>query len=170
MALRRSKRAANVVGGGHDDVGDLGTIHRVLVVNDEPEACELLVRLLSTAGNEVERARDHPSMADRLGEPPRLDCVVLDVSTSGIGGNLKLLDAVRSHRDIDVAAIPVVLVSNGLSSAMFSWQAGADELLVRPFRGDELVTAVASAIARPPEERPKHRRRQLDAAKAGGRR
>ena len=143
---------------------------RVLVVNDEPEACELLVRVLRRAGNEVERARTFTEMADRLVQNPRLDCVVLDIAAGGIGGNLKLLDAVRGFRDEGVAATPVVLVTTGSSSAMFSWQAGVDELLVRPFHAAELVTAVTNAVTRPAEDRPRHRRRQLDAARTGGRR
>ncbi len=166
MALRRAKRAE---AGGDAGLG-LGRIVRVLVVNDEPEATELLVRVLSRSGNEVERAHDFTGMADRLGHPPKLDCIVLDVAASGIGGNLKLLDAVRTFRDPEVAATPVVLVAGTASSAMFSWQAGIDELLVRPFHADELTAAVEAAVNRPTDERPKHRRRQLDAAKSGGRR
>ncbi len=164
MARRRAKREE-----AEADLG-LGHIVRVLVVNDEPEAAELLLRVLSRSGNEVERAHDFTSMADRLAHPPKLDCVVLDVAASGIGGNLKLLDGVRSFRDPAVAATPVVLVAGTASSAMFSWQAGVDELLVRPFHADDLVRAVQEAVARPADERPKHRRRQLDAARTGGRR
>jgi len=142
----------------------------VLVVNDEPDACELLVRILRRAGNTVSRASGYEDMSDHLtaGSPP--DVIVLDVAAGGIGANLKLLDGVRGFRDPDVAGIPVVLVAAAPSSAMFSWQSGIDELLVRPFHADELVAAVASAHDRPAEERPHHRRRQLDAARRHGRR
>lgn len=143
---------------------------RVFVMNDEPDACELLVRILRRAGNVVDRGRDFGDLSDRLvmGTPP--DVVVLDVAAGGIGANLKLLDAIRGSGDPDVAATPVVLVTAAASSAMFSWQAGIDELLVRPFHADELVEAVAAAYERPADERPKHRRRQLEAAKSRGRR
>ena len=143
---------------------------RVLVVSDEPDAAELLSRILGRVRYEVERARDFTGLADRLADPPRLDCIVLDVSARGIGGNLQLLDAVRSFREPAIARTPVVLIAGTASSAMFSWQAGVDELLVRPFHADELATAVAAAIARPDDERPRHRRYLLDVAKSGGRR
>ena len=162
MALRRAKREGEEAG--------TDASWRVLVVNDEPDACELLVRLLSHAGHDVERNRDATELNERLmmGTPP--DVIVLDVAAGGIGGNLKLLDTVRGSRVEKVAATPVVLVAAAASSAMFSWQAGIDEFLVRPFHADELVDAVAAAASRPAEERPRHRRVQMETARTGGRR
>jgi DNA-binding NtrC family response regulator len=138
----------------------------VLVVHDEPDGCELLVRLLSRAGHTADRAHDFLEMSDRLVEPRPADCVVLDVAVGGIGGNLKLLDAIRGHHDPIVAGMRVVLVSATSSNAIFSWQAGIDEFVVRPFHADQLVEAVARAIIRPNEERPRYRRQRLDAVGA----
>ena len=142
----------------------------VLVVADDPGASELLVRLLRAAphGWLVERARDQGEMADRLVDRPA-DAVVVDMTAGGIGGGLKVLDAVRGSHDPEIASLPVVLVSASAASAMFSWQAGVDELLVRPFHADDLVRAVGAALERPAEERPRYRRQQLDAARTGGR-
>ena len=152
--------------GREDEHAAPGT-QRVLVVNDEPDACELLVRILraAPARYEVDRAGDQISLTERLVADPPVDCVVVDVTTGGIGGGLKLLDAVRNSLDPHIAALPVVLVAPSTSSAMFSWQAGVDELLVRPFHARDLVAAVGAAINRSEDERPRHRRRALDAAK-----
>ena len=158
MALRRSKK--------QDEPAPSGPA-RVLVVHDDPDGCELLVRILTVAGREVSRAHDFLEMSDVLQDPPAPDCIVLDVSTGGIGENLKLLDAVRQHRDPEVAAARVVLVSPGASSAMFSWLAGIDEFLKRPFHADDLIEAVRAAIERPEEDRRHHRRRMLEAARGG---
>ncbi len=163
MALRRSKKAAV-------DDGRIEGPGRVLVVHDDPDGCELLVRILAVAGHDVVRAHDFGEMSDRLLEPPTPQCVVLDVNTGGIGGNLKLLDAIRGHRDREIAGARVVLVATTASSAMFSWQAGIDEFLERPFHADELITAVADALGRPAAERRVYRRRMLDQTSAGGRR
>jgi DNA-binding response OmpR family regulator len=157
MALRRSKKQAPVGPSGPS---------RVLVVHDEPDGCELLVRLLDRAGHKTDRAHDFLEMSDRLLDPRPADCVVLDVAMGGIGGNLKLLDAIRGHHDPVVAAMRVVLVSSTRSNAIFSWQAGIDEFVVRPFHADQLVSAVATAIARLDAERPRYRRQRLDAVGA----
>lgn len=161
MVLRRGKK--------HEDTAPKGPA-RVLVVHDDPEGCELLVRILSVAGHDVTRAHDFLDMSDVLHDPPEPDCVVLDVSAGGIGGNLKLLDAIRQHRDPIVAATRVVMVATNAASAMFSWQAGIDEFLQRPFHADDLLNAVSEALARPDEDRRHHRRRMLEAAKTGARR
>jgi DNA-binding response OmpR family regulator len=160
VALRRAhkdERRADHAGGA-----------RVVVIDDDAAACELLVRVLRAAppGYQVERARDQIDLTERLMSSPPVAAIVVDVSAGGIGGGLKLLDAVRGSLDPVIASTPVVLVAPSASSAMFSWQAGVDELLVRPFHAKELVEAVGTAIARPADERPRYRRRQLDAAKA----
>jgi CheY-like chemotaxis protein len=162
MALRKAKKQ-EPSGRRVDEPG------RVLVVHDDPDGCELLVRILGVAGHEVARAHDFMEMSDLLtgGDPP--DCVLLDVNTGGIGGNLKLLDAIRNHGKPEVAATRVVLVATNASSALFSWQAGIDEFLPRPFHADDLITAVAEALARPEADRRHHRRRMLDASRSGGR-
>jgi len=139
---------------------------RVLVVHDDPDGCELLVRILDRAGHITDRAHDFLEMTEKLLDPRPASCVVLDVAVGGIGGNLKLLDAIRGHHDPVVAGMRVVLVSATASNAIFSWQAGIDEFVVRPFHADQLVEAVASAIARSDAERPRYRRQRLDAVGA----
>jgi CheY-like chemotaxis protein len=141
---------------------------RVLVVNDN-EGLELLCRLLSRAGYEVGRAATPDETLDRISEL-RPHCIVLDLSAGGIGQNLTLLDTIRGHVDEMVAAARVVLVAPQSSNSLFSWQAGIDAFLPRPFHADELLHEVAEALARPDEERAAHRRRELDASRSHGRR
>jgi DNA-binding response OmpR family regulator len=52
---------------------------------------------------------------------------------------------------------------------MFSWQAGIDAFIVRPFHASELLGQVAEVLSRSDDERARHRRRELDAASAEGR-
>jgi DNA-binding response OmpR family regulator len=139
----------------------------VLVVHDDPDGCELLVRILSNAGRPVYRAHDFDQMSTALQDRPT--CVVLDVTSGGIGGNLKLLDAVRHHSDATVANARVVLIATGTTSTMFSWQAGIDGFLQRPFHADDLSAAVADVLDRPEDERKPHRRRMVEAARIGER-
>jgi DNA-binding response OmpR family regulator len=140
----------------------------LLVVNDDDGACELLVRLLTRAGHDVERAVNSEQALGRL-SVGRVDCVVLDLATGGIGQNLKLLDTIRSSQTPNVATVRVVLVAQQSSNRMFSWQAGIDAFVVRPFHADELMAQVTEVLSRPDGERAKHRRHELDAASAEGR-
>jgi DNA-binding response OmpR family regulator len=141
---------------------------RVLIVNDEDGASELISRLLSGAGYDVDRADTHDSAIVAL-NAGHADVVLLDLATGGIGQNLKLLDAVRGHPDERIANARVVLVAHQTNNRLFSWQAGIDSFLLRPFHADELLLSVADVLARPDDERSRHRSRELDAASNEGR-
>ena len=141
---------------------------QILVVNDDEAACELLCRLLVNAGHRVQRAHNGQQALAQL-NVGRVDCVVLDLATGGIGQNLKLLDTIRSSMTRQVSGVRVVLVAQQTSNRMFSWQAGIDAFLVRPFHANELLAQIAEVLSRPDNERVRHRRRELDAASAEGR-
>ena len=141
---------------------------QILVVNDDEASCELLCRLLVNAGHRVQRAHNGEQALGQL-SVGRVDCVVLDLATGGIGQNLKLLDTIRSAMANTVSGVRVVLVAQQTSNRMFSWQAGIDAFVVRPFHANELLGQIAEVLSRPDTERARHRRRELDAASAEGR-
>jgi two-component system response regulator CpxR len=161
--LRRGSKSDRSKRGGFDS----GPA-QVLVVNDDEAACELLCRLLVGAGHRVQRAHSGDQALGQL-SVGKIDCIVLDLSTGGIGANLKLLDTVRSSMNQSISGVRIVLVAQQTSNRMFSWQAGIDAFLVRPFHSNELLTQVAEVLSRPDNERARHRRRELDAASAEGR-
>ena len=136
----------------------------VLVVHDDPEGCELLVRILATSGRPVRRAHDFDQMSDAAG-PPDLH---------------RARRVLRRHRRQSQAArrrSPPPRSgcrqrsgradATGSSNAMFSWQAGIDGFLQRPFHADDLTSTVAEVVERPEEERKPHRRRMVEAARIG---
>jgi DNA-binding response OmpR family regulator len=133
----------------------------VLIVNDERDACEMLVRFLGHAGfSTVGAHSDLEAMSmihDRL---PRV--VVLDMTGGGVGSSLKILDQVRSSEDHRVQTARVVLCASSPKNRSFSFQSGADGFLVRPFHLRELVAQVHEALDRPHEDRARHRRDELD--------
>jgi len=140
----------------------------VLTVHEDPSGCELLARVISRGtGLPVHRAHDSAEMVAALRDQPT--CVVLDVTSGGVGGNLKMLDSVRNHTDEVTAAARVILIAASSSNEMFSWQAGIDAFLKRPFHEHDLVSTVQDAIARPDAERKAHRREMIELI-ANGRR
>jgi DNA-binding response OmpR family regulator len=163
MALRGKGKASADTTTAPDPVAAAPVTGKVLVVNDDDGSCELICRLLSRAGHSVERA-SNPEQAISILDILRPACVVLDLSTGGIGRNLQLLDAIRSQLDSTLAATRVVLIAYQTSNRMFSWQAGTDAFLVRPFHADELTRAVSDVLSRPESERVRYRRREVAAA------
>ena len=153
MVLRRNKA----------DVWD-GTERRdaasVLIVNDDHDACELLVRFLSHAGFRTSGAHSDLEAISAVHQHlPR--CVVLDMTTGGVGSSLKILDQIRSHQDRRISSARVVLCASSPKNRSFSFQSGADAFVVRPFHLADLIDHVSDVLARPQDERARHRRDEL---------
>ncbi len=132
----------------------------VLVVNDEPDARELLVRFLGQAGFLTDGAgSDSEAMWRMVQHLPR--CVVLDMQAGGVGSSLKILDQIRSHDDSRVSSARVVLCAPSPKNRSFSFQSGTDAFLVRPFHINDLVAQVTDVLDRPHHQRAAHRRDEL---------
>ena len=148
---------------GKDDTWDGGERRRppsVLVVNDEPDACEMLVRFLGQAGFLTDGAHsDRDAMYKATQHLPR--CVVLDMQAGGVGSSLKILDQMRTHEDRRISTTRVVLCAPSPKNRSFSFQSGADAFVVRPFHLTDLIAQVTDVIDRPHDQRARHRRDQL---------
>jgi len=132
----------------------------VLIVNDDPDACEMLVRMVRNRGHHAIGATTPDDATGHIAEDlPR--CIVLDLDSGGIGTSLKLLDSIRSHPDARVNTARVVLCAASPKNRSFSFQSGADAFVIRPFHLDELVEQIGDVLARPHEDRARHRRDEL---------
>jgi DNA-binding response OmpR family regulator len=141
----------------------------VLAVADDPDGAEILVRLLARAGNEASLAPAQQATLAALTRRP-VHCVVLNLTIAGSGGNLKVLDAIRTNPDDRVSGARVVLCSPGGVNRLFAWESGVDGFIAAPFHIDELLGQIREVVERPDAERRSHRRIERDAARDGGRR
>ena len=114
----------------------------VLLVDDEAMVRDLGRAILSRAGYHVLTAEDGVEAVETL-ERHRadIDLVVLDVTMPRMSGR----DAIRYILDIDPAAR--VLFSTGFSAEDLASVDGAIGLLSKPYRPQDLVTAVRAAMA-----------------------
>src|SRR5690606_31184266 len=109
----------------------------ILVVNDDEDACELLVRFLGHAGFLTIAAHSTDEATTAVHEHlPR--AVVLDMTRGGVGASLRILDLIRSHDDRRVSATRAVLCGSSRRNRAFSFQSGADAFVVRPFHLQDL--------------------------------
>ena len=147
MPLRRSKT----------DQGDGKTPPRpwhVLTVADDPDGAEIMVRLLARAGHEVSMAPAQQATLASLTRRP-VHCVILNLTVAGSGGNLKVLDAIRTNPDDRVSTARVVLCSPGGMNRLFAWESGVDGFIAGalPHRRDARPGPRGDRTAR---ERPPH--------------
>lgn len=135
---------------------------RVLVVDDHPDACELVARIVESAGWTATRSYSHDDALEKLesGDPP-FKAVIADFQGGGTNASLELLDAIRRNRDL--ADIPVLLLTQNDANRLFAWESGADAFLVRPFHADDLINEIYAVLTRSRDERDAWREEQLAA-------
>jgi DNA-binding response OmpR family regulator len=132
----------------------------VLLVCDDPDAGELLARLMAADGHDVHRVETPEGAVRHLLATPRRVAVL---SLSGPTANRQLLGQIRDHPNRPVAEVAVVLLGDDVDAAREAWEKGADGFLARPFHSEQLSTELREAIERPLADRDAHRAAQLDA-------
>lgn len=118
----------------------------VHLVDDDPDAVELLATYLEHAGIESAQSFSGREALPRLSERPP-DLVLLDVQMPGLDGfeTLAAMRAVRQLRDV-----PVIFLSS-LDRPNLKVRAldmGADDYVVKPFNSAELVARVRAVLRR----------------------
>jgi len=122
-----------------------GSAARLLLVDDDEEACRLLGEVLEREGYDVTRALsvDHALLALDGGRP--FDAVLTDLRMPGASG----LDLVRAVRKRDPRALIFVLTAFGdAAAAGEAIRAGAYDFISKPYDLAALRGAIAQALER----------------------
>jgi two-component system copper resistance phosphate regulon response regulator CusR len=117
---------------------------RLLVVEDEPELADFMIRGLREEGFTVAHAADGAAALDAL-LGPTWDLVVLDWWLPILDG----LAVLRSYRDTGGAA-PVLFLTarDAVADRVRGLDAGADDYLCKPFAFDELLARLRALLRR----------------------
>jgi len=116
---------------------------RVLVVEDDGETRQALVRDLGARGYVVEEAADGRTAMARW-EARRPDLVLLDLGLPDVEG-LRLIGRIRSD-----AATPIIILSGRYAETekVEALERGADDYVTKPFGLDELHARIRVALRR----------------------
>lgn len=109
---------------------------RLLVIEDNPALRDNLAALFARHGIDAGFAADGLSgLQAALADPP--DVLVLDLGLPGLDG-LRVSERLRTQSDRHV---PILMLTarDALDDKLQGFLAGADDYLVKPFAGDELV-------------------------------
>ncbi len=116
----------------------------VFIVDDDASLRRALERQLEGAGYRVEAFASAQGYLDR---PPYagVACIVSDVRMPGLSGLDLQASLAQAHRDL-----PIVFISGhgDIPTTVHAMKAGAVSFLAKPFTKDELLAAVADALAR----------------------
>lgn len=115
----------------------------VLVVEDEPEIRASLIEVLSAHGHLVRSAGDGFGALREVTRAP-LDAVVLDLGLPDLDG----ADALRMIRGISQVPVLVATARDDETEIIKLLDAGADDYLVKPFSGGQLVARLNAVLRR----------------------
>ncbi|MFT3840594.1 MAG: sigma-54 dependent transcriptional regulator [Myxococcaceae bacterium] len=115
---------------------------RILVVDDDPHARDLLMRLLSAMGT-VDEATGPTQASEKLGAG-RYDLVLTDMAMPDPGDGLKVLTRAKESQ----ADTPVIVITayGNIEGALDTIQQGAFDYLAKPFDVDAIVRIVKRAL------------------------
>ncbi|AGC42568.1 Fis family transcriptional regulator [Myxococcus stipitatus DSM 14675] len=115
---------------------------RILVVDDDPQARDLLQRLLGPLGA-VSQASNPKAAQERLAEGA-YDLVLTDMAMPEPGDGLKVLQEVKAH----LPDTPVIVVTafGNIEGALDSIQLGAFDYLAKPFDVDAILRVARRAL------------------------
>lgn len=122
----------------------------ILVVDDDPDFCEIIRTVLESEGYQVQTAANgNQALSSMRTTPP--DLVILDVMMSSVLDGLDVSD--RMMADARLKKVPIIMVSSIASSeyaGMFPTDAyvGIDAWISKPVSPQALLKKVSELIAR----------------------
>jgi two-component system phosphate regulon response regulator PhoB len=119
---------------------------KILIVDDEPDAVELVAYNLKQAGFQVVTAADGASALDKV-HKHQPDLIVLDVMMPELDG-LEVCKMLR--KDSTTAGIPILMLTAKAAEVdrILGLELGADDYVTKPFSPRELVLRVRKLLAR----------------------
>jgi two-component system KDP operon response regulator KdpE len=118
---------------------------RILVVDDEPQIRRIMRETLTTAGYEVDDARNGMEGLEKVRDF-HPDLVLLDINMPEMGG-VEVCKTIR--RDSNIAII-MLTVRKSDADKVAALDAGADDFITKPFSTPELLARVRAALRRVP--------------------
>ena len=114
----------------------------VLAADDDPQILKILELLLTAQGYAVVTAADGLEAAAMAGE--EIDLYLLDVDMPGQSG----IRAAERIREVSDAPIVFLTAYSGESDKIMGFSVGADDYIVKPFSGAELLMRLRAILRR----------------------
>jgi DNA-binding NtrC family response regulator len=119
---------------------------RILIIDDEPNLRSMLRRMLHLAGHQVSEA-GNGAEGINLYERDPLDLVITDIFMPKKEGIETIIALHRADPDLPIIAISGGGRSGNMDSLCSAKKLGARHTFSKPFRGDQLLSAVSESLS-----------------------
>ncbi|MCP4757045.1 MAG: response regulator transcription factor [Proteobacteria bacterium] len=118
---------------------------RILAVDDDPVAIQVLDNYLSPKGFSIEKAFSGEEAFEAIRKNGKPDLILLDVVMPGMSG-FEFCRQLRKNYSLDMLPVVFLSVRNRISDIVEGFDAGANDYIVKPFDKDELLARVQNAL------------------------
>lgn len=116
-------------------------MHKILLVEDEPNIARFVELELSHEGYEVTKAEDGREGL-KLAEEGRFDLVLLDIMLPGLNG----LEVLRRLRRTSQLPVIMLTARDAVMDKVTGLDMGADDYITKPFSIEELLARIRTAL------------------------
>lgn len=116
---------------------------KLLLVEDDPEICEMLKSYLSAENIEVDTADDGKRACEKF-EKQKYDCVLLDLMIPKITG----MDVLQYIRRISVVPVIILSAKDTETDKTLGLALGADDYITKPFSVVEVLARIKANVRR----------------------
>lgn len=118
---------------------------RILVVDDEPDLCEILCFNLENEGFEVERAYSAESALSLIGEGRRFNLILLDVMMERMSGYEMARQLRASGNNTPIIFLTALSAESEL---LEGFESGGDDYVTKPFSFPTVLARVRAVLKR----------------------
>jgi len=137
---------------------------RVLIVDDQPDICDLLRSILSLRYREIETVEGGAQALERIAAGDAPDVIVLDVQMPDMDGWDTLAEIRRRYGEFGPRVV-MCTVKGHPRDLLHGWTIGCDGYVWKPFDLKSLVDEVAAVLGRTDAARAEVRRTAVGEAR-----
>jgi len=117
----------------------------VLLIDDDPDFCALVERLLTAAGFGMRIAKNRTEIVAELRKTPLPDLVLLDVNLPGTNG-FEILQKMKQVPALRATPVIMTTAEATRASVMKGLIGGADGYITKPFKTENLLKGVRTVL------------------------
>ena len=118
---------------------------RILVVDYEPDICEILSLNLTLAGYKVATANSAKQALDM--NPSHFDLLLLDVMMDGMSG-FEMMEEMKKNPNTENTPVLFITAKDTEENILSGFELGADDYISKPFSVKEVLARVKAVLAR----------------------